>query len=287
MLLSPPVPLSRWLALITVVMAAFSRLFAADNADARLMLDVMVNSRPLRLAFDTGADRVIVFRPAAERLGLIITPPPPGTRIQPGETLLSLSEPVELRIGGKVVTDRLGVVELPAGMRPDVDGVVGWQNLRNNVFVFDAARLHLAVESKLPASASSWQKLTVQKSSATLVWEISPVGPNVVAGGILIDTGSPGGVNLAPARLREWRAAHPSAASTLEAYYTPGAGLVVRETFWAEQLTVGPLTLSDVTVQEANVSELAMVENYAATLGLRALSRLNWAVDGTNGTVYF
>jgi S1-C subfamily serine protease len=61
----------------------------------------------------------------------------------------------------------------------------------------------------------------------------------------------------------------------------------VREVAWAKELTVGPLTLTNVSVQEANKSIVAPVAGYVATLGLAALDRQDVIIDGKNGVVYF
>jgi hypothetical protein len=160
--------------------------------------------------------------------------------------------------------------------------------LRNNFFVFDAAssKINVSGSGKPPKPAAAWQPLSLQKNAKVLILEIPRSKDQ--PGAILIDTGMPNGVNLAPAKWREWRAAHSAEPTTLEAYFTPGAaGLVVREVSWASELAIGPLKLTDVTVQEASPVEAAVIPGHEATLGIAALRRQNVVVDGKNGMAYF
>jgi S1-C subfamily serine protease len=67
----------------------------------------------------------------------------------------------------------------------------------------------------------------------------------------------------------------------------PGAGTVVIEEDWAKELTFGPLVLIDVPVMLANVAEQAMGSpGFEASLGLAALKRLDFIVDGDLGIAY-
>ena len=184
------------------------------------------------------------------------------------------------------MTNTFAVLDVPAGLLADCDGLVGWGPLRTNFFVFDAvssnAKMDAAGQSPTPTSA--WQQLPLRNDSRMLVLDIP--GQPGQPGGVLIDTGASGGVKLSPARWREWRTAHADAPTTMDAYYTPGIGLVVKEEAWAKDLILGPLTLSNVPVQEAAVDVL-LISGYEATLGMAALKRQNVVVDGKNGVAYF
>jgi len=104
---------------------------------------------------------------------------------------------------------------------------------------------------------------------------------------VLVDTGISHGVRLAPEKWRKWKAAHPNQPVTLAAFYSPGAGLVVREEAWAKELSFGPLVLTDVPVMEAISTEIAHGSpNYEATIGLTALKRFDFLVDGKHDVAY-
>jgi hypothetical protein len=285
----------RWLLPLACVAFGLGALRAADRppGDDRMMFDdIKVNGQPVRLAFDTGSEVLALFRPVAERLGLKIYDPPADTVIDAGKTRLGRTDPLEIQVtykaSTKTVTSVLAVIDVPAGAIPDVDGVIGWAQLRNNFFVFDAAssKVEMNGSGKPPKPAAAWQPLSLQKNAKVLILDIP--GSKDQPGAILIDTGMPNGVNLSPARWREWRAAHSTAPTTLEAYFTPGAaGLVVREVSWARELAIGPLKLTDVTVQEAGPVEDALIAGHEATLGIAALRRQDVVVDGKNGMAYF
>ena len=104
---------------------------------------------------------------------------------------------------------------------------------------------------------------------------------------VAVDTGSDLGVKLLPQKWREWKAAHPQQPTTLNAYYMPGAGLVAKEESWAGKLSFGYMVLTDVPVMEANVAEVGIGgSGYEGTLGLAALKRLDFIVDGRQGIAY-
>ncbi len=66
----------------------------------------------------------------------------------------------------------------------------------------------------------------------------------------------------------------------------PGAGEVNAEDVWADKIKLGQISLLDVPVRPANDFEASGVENYAGTLGLYALGRMDLVVDGKNGFAY-
>jgi hypothetical protein len=258
------------------------------TGDARIMAyGIQVNGQPVRMAFDSGSEVNVLFRQVAERLRLKITEPAPDATVSPGRTRAGVTDPVKLQFGNKTWTDRLAVVDVPAGVQMDVDGVVGWGPLRGNFFRFDAAKSHLHIDrkGKPPKPAAMWQAIALQKKYAVLVLETAL--QNAQPGGILIDTGFPGAVTLSPARWREWRATHPTAPTTMDAYFSPADGLVVREVSWASELVIGPLTLTNVTVQEASSVEAALIPGHEATFGVGVLKRQDVVVDGKNGVAYF
>jgi hypothetical protein len=102
----------------------------------------------------------------------------------------------------------------------------------------------------------------------------------------VIDTGNSEGVSLGPERWREWTNTNPNRPRTLQLNYSFGSGLVTNEECWASQLPIGPLTLSNVPVHEANLSERNFGTDYTATLGVTALERLDLIVDGKAGVAY-
>ncbi len=262
-------------------------LAANVNTNRIIVDDVKINGQPVRIALDTGAETFLIFRPVAERLGLKFSNPQADPKTPSGLTPVGWTDPVKLQIGASGGMAELAVVEMPADAELDIDGVLGWAQLQDSFFTLDAVsgKLLSATRGNVPGPASAWQQLPVRKKSDVLVLEIP--GQNDQPGGIKLDTGSLTGVNLAPAKWREWRAAHPTAPTTLDAYYSPSsAGLIVREVAWAEKLTVGPLTLTDVTVEEADAT-FSTVPGYVATLGLAALRRQTIVVDGEGGMAYF
>ncbi len=273
------------LALVMINLWPLRPLFG-QPVDERLAVAAKVNGQPVKMAFDTGSDVSVLFRPAAQRLGLSIVEPPAGTQTAPGQVALAHTAPVQLAFWSTNTSTTLFVANVPAGMTSDIDGVLGWAPLRNNIFTFDAVNLHMSNSEAVPADALHWITLPIRASSASLVLETP--GPAGHPGVLPVDTGMSEGVALAPAQWRAWRAAHPQAPRTLNAYYMPAAGLVVNEVAWADDLPLGPLTLHGVPVREANAIETGNAgPDYVGTLGIYVFKRTNLVLDGKGGEAYF
>jgi PDZ domain len=122
-------------------------------------------------------------------------------------------------------------------------------------------------------------------SSAILAMEITNShGEKEV---IVVDTGDQSGISLNSREWREWTATHTNRLKTLTAYYTPGAGLQVREEVWAKEISFGRLILTDVSIHEASVDQVAIGSaKCRASFGLAALKRLDLIVDGKKGVAY-
>lgn len=257
------------------------------QADQRIWVDARINGQPARFIFDTGADRVLLFRNGAERLKLKFTQAPADSSGPSGTVGIGETEPCDVRLLGNQLRMSLGVVEMPNYLDMHADGVLGWGAVQNNILIIDALASEVRFAESVPAEAQSngWTKLRLQKGSGFLCLEI-PRGRNP-AGVVLVDTGFTGGVAVPPEMWQAWSTVHPHRPTTLDSYFMPGAGLVVKEETWAGSLQFGPLLLTDVPLIEANQAQLALGSaGYEASLGLAALKRLDFIVDGKDGTAY-
>jgi hypothetical protein len=178
-------------------------------------------------------------------------------------------------------------MEVPTGLSWGIDGLFGWDVLPSEYFItfIPGVKLDIAATGEVPGPTAAWQQLSLRKNSKVLVLEVPDTNGTSI--GVAIDTGDSDGVSLSPAKWRQWRAEHPAAPTTINAYFRPGAGLVVREVSWAKELTLGPLTLTDVAVQENDIANQAAGANIGATLGLAAIKRQTLLVDGKLGMAYF
>lgn len=245
--------------------------------------DAEINGHRVSLVVDTGAETSVLFRETAMRLGLKVAEWPSHQPVEPGRVAIGMAEECTVTIWDKTLRGRFGVLDFPVFVRVKEGGILGWPTIRNNVMHLDGLRLR--VLPAVPRHVSGWLRFPLRPNRNTLGIEIgSRAG---LTESVEVDTGGLFGVSLAS---REWRAeaaSHPGRPKSLEAYYTPGAGLVVQEQAWADRVTVGPLTLTDVPIREANVSETGgKGPGYRATLGLAALRRLDLVVDGKNGVTY-
>jgi hypothetical protein len=268
----------RWL--FFAIATGFASSAGAEN---RILIPVKINNQTVRFVFDTGASEAFLFRSTADRLGLKITPPPADVKINPGEVMFSQSEPVTFEVVGHVFPSTpLAVIENPP-QPVDFDGAVGWPNLRKSSMYFDGPTLSFQPLNALSPETASWTKLTERADWKILSLELPVriVGQPAYLG---IDTGNPDGVFLAPNAWAKWRAAHSGNPTTLVAYFMPGAGLVVTEAIWTDEIDLQGIMLRGVPVSCMNAAEVALLPpSSVAVIGLAALRRLNLIFDGSGG----
>jgi len=249
--------------------------------------NVGINGKPAHLLLDTGSAATLLTGSGADRLGVKVTPPSAAAeaRAVNGRVALGVSEPAQVTMGGQTFTVPLPVLDLPwyVYQASETDGLVSWAEVRNNILVFDGDKRTIGAVANLPAETAGWLKLKI-RPNAHLLLEL-PVADGTT-GVLLVDTGDPSGVSLPPAEWKAWRAAHPQALTASSTYYTPGSGVVKGELAWADEIKLGSLTVTDVAVRLADASESGIIRNFAGTLGLYALTRLDLVVDGISGYAY-
>jgi predicted aspartyl protease len=255
---------------------------AASPGEERLGIEAKINGKPVRLAFDSGASHSILFRNAAVRLGLTITDPPPDSHPPPGQIAMGHTEACALTFGKTRLSSWFAVMALPAYLGENTDGVLGWEMLRGNIIQIDATAHTVHWLARLPKNALGWTIFRAPTNSSFLVLEGSSRADQLVR--LLVDTGSSYGIGLRPEAWSKWKASKVHSPTTYAAYYTPAVGIVAAEESWADQLSLGQLVLSDVPVLAENPG--AIPSGCQASLGLAALKRLDFIVDGKKGIAY-
>lgn len=254
----------------------------AAHSDERAAIEATINGKPARLALDTGSSDAILFRAGAERLGLKMHTPSTMPAAMRASGVSAKTDRCELRFGSTVAEATFVVVDLPPGIQMDIDGVLGWLPLCDNVIVFDGPKAAGQIRSDLPEEAAKWQQVRVRRA-ITLQLEVPLTDGR--PGIVFVDSGSDSGVQLTPDQWKNWSMLHQDQPATLVAFFTPAEGLVVRKQMWAKELTIGALALTDVPVSEATKAD-ASIPDHVATLGLYGLRRLSVAVDARNGIAY-
>ena len=246
-----------------------------------------INGQPARMDLDTGSSYTSLTKSGADRLAVEILPPPPDDDSRKGKAAIGLAESVTLTLGSQKITAPLSVINMPWYMRFlmdwNADGLVGWTEIKDNILVFDSVQRTVTAVPRLPAETANWMKVKVRDDSV-LTLDL-PMADGKV-GTILVDTGSPFGVCLPPAQFKAWQDAHPNVALTKIPYYGPDAGDTSTEEGWADTITVGNLTLSDVPVSQAGPEEVAEFKDFAGSFGLYVLLRIDLVVDGRNHVAY-
>ena len=253
----------------------------AAYADDRVMVEATIDGKSVHLAFDTGSSHSFLFSRTVERLSLKTQNPstmPAGLR---EANITAQTQRYELRFLSVITQTAFAVMETPRGVNADVDGVIGWLSLRDNVIVVDGAAGSVQISNELPPEAKEWQRLPIRRTG-TLQLEVGTADGAKAT--VLIDSGDASGVHLSAAAWQQW-AQHPQRRRTLVAFLLPADGLVLREQCWADAISLGNLTLTDVPVSQASAGE-DRIPGFAGSLGLYALRRLSLVVDGKNDVAY-
>lgn len=271
---------------LTISATAFPRLenwTAGMDADGkRFLVPAKINGKPATLALDTGTEGLFLFKPAAERLGLKLSDVPSDVLRQNGKFPVLETDPRKITLFDTAGYMQLAVADFSVSM--DVDGCLGWSFFKNTIFQIDVANRTIRSLPEVPAEARQWTTLRVHRASNVFCLELTDK-----TGVILIDTGNFSGVSLSAERWRAWTNVNPHLPKTLTTYYMGGSGVVVGEEAWAEKLSFGPMVLNNVPVRPASASDAAVGSTrspYQATLGLTALERLDFIVDGPSRIAY-
>jgi len=234
-------------------------------AEDWIWLKAKINGKPAKLCFDSGADGFYLWRESAQRLGLAFTEADTNAVLAAGEVPVGWTEICKLSIFGKEVKTRFRVVDYPGVFDTSFDGMVGWPNLRNNIIQIDATGLDTNSD----------------------ILALNVPCDNNAASVVLLDTGSEHGLALPRQAWRKWKLEHPAQLTTLNSFFTPAEGLLAKEEGWADRFNLGPLMMSGVPVTEATETDTALGgEHYSGSLGIAALKRLEFIVDGKHGIAY-
>lgn len=249
--------------------------------DGRISVEARINGQPAHLTIDTGVADLVLFPKAVARLGLSFTNAPKDAHVDPGQVPLGTTEDCDVRFAGTSHRTSFRVVEIPMAVDTDIDGVVGWQQLRSSIIRIDACQGTVTWLSSIPADAINWTKFQVNTNSEVLRLKVR--GRRGSPATLFVDTGDYHGVRLSPDQWRNWKAAHTNQPLTLDSFYNPLTGVVVAEEAWANELAIGALSLKGVPVTEADKLDVVLG---SAALGMAALKRLEVIVDGKRGTAF-
>ena len=279
-----------------VCLVLWSLCVQAVRADDWFWVNSKINGKPARLVLDTGCEPgLALFRHSAERLNLKLrTAEIHSTNQIP----YWLTDECTVKLpwsfwGFAHAKGQLTVVELPPYVEHSlnmdgVDGAVGWGLVSERVLELDAVRGKFRLTHRVSKKANGWAKLTLRKSlpwGRQLALEMpNPDGSNEV---IIVDTGACGiGVALSPQKWKEWKATHPNQPTTLSGTFMVQPEVYVIERAWADQISLGPINLTAVVVEETDPASAIRLPQYAATFGVEALKRLDFIVDGKGGVAY-
>ncbi|HTB62159.1 MAG TPA: tetratricopeptide repeat protein, partial [Opitutales bacterium] len=244
-----------------------------------------VNGRPARVALDTGDYVAMLTGAAAQRLQVSLQVPADKSSMKPAFSKydLGISDPTQVSLGSQSFTASLPIIDLNfSSLAPDFDFLVGWNEIKNNILVFDGEHRTVTATDKLPPETASWLKLKIHPYDILALEMPLPDGKT---GFISIDTGSPTGVTLPPLGWFVFKRDHPQAILGMREGSTV-AGEESRPTAWTDKISLGSLELKNVTLLEADEVEMLGLDGYLGTLGLAALARVDLVVDSPGGFAY-
>jgi hypothetical protein len=249
-----------------------------------------INHHPARVTLDTGASGTSLTDLGAEKLDVRIPSNLANVRVngQQDANALALSDPVDVFIQGQDFTAQLPILTSAWYKREATDSLstdafIGWPEVQNNILVFNGTNRTVTAVAEQPPASISWPSFNLHPS-AQLFLDVPLPDGNV--GTVLIDTGQPFGVSLPASQWKAWRAAHPHAPTVSRFYTLPNSTEQSAEEAWADEITLGAITLTDVPVHQADAVESFGTQNYLGTLGLYGLSRVDLIVNGKYHLAY-
>jgi TPR repeat protein len=257
---------------------------AGVRADDRVWIDLSIHDQPAHLVFDTCASFSFLFRDAAERLKLPLQASPNPSVAPSGFATNLVTEFTDFSIGGQTGKTQFLVLNRRSHWDKEKDGVFSWTLLRSNVFDVKAPGL-FNITNEVPPEARTWPTYSQKTDSPFLMFYVLH-GDDPHRAAVYVDTGLDGGISLSHTLWKEWEARHSAAPSTVEAVESLNGNIYFKRVIWADRISIGSLVVSNVPVRELDAKEEADFPGQIATLGLYALSRLNFVLDGKNGVVY-
>lgn len=255
---------------------------AADMPTTRIVFSkAEVNGNKVCLVMDTGSDFMWLSKARARRLGL-----KHGAFEQATGLKFALSSVLEqVTVGRQTFAAPLPIVPFSL----EVDGLVGWPEIRDNILVFDASTRTIRRAERLPPETAGWLKLKIVPDRIFLL-ETPLAGGKT--GTILVDTGAPFAVQLRSADFDQWKAAHPHALLMTHRENVASFGSSRFQVAWADQIKIGELTLTDLAVEDMPAKEAKFLENEVPgtsdvwVMGAYALLRMDMVVDWKGGFAY-
>lgn len=254
--------------------------------EGRFLADVHINDKPAKLAYDTGSESTLIFSKTVRRVGLKEARHPSGSP-PPGKVMLGQTDFCRVKLRDDSYSLKLSTLHLPWWWGFDVDGVIGWPDMADDLIEIDAANAMMTGLKELPAETRRWLKLPLYTHTGVLALEIPREDGKI--GIVEIDTGNSAGVSLAPERWEQWKTAHPKARKGWTFSIMPGTGATFGRRYSADDLNLGPLMLNHVPVRKANRTEIGIANGggiFEGSIGFRALERMNLIVDRKNQVAY-
>jgi hypothetical protein len=268
-----------------VVLLAGLLATAQATADERITFLAEVNGKPARFVVDTGASALLTATAeSAKRLGLTIAHEDARTGPLAGK-FLGTSASVRVVLPGGSGRDAVFEVlqPTPEQVSFSFDAIWGWPGVKHRIFHYSLGN-GLRLDPSPAVDLSKAQQFPLVPTANVAIFDAGAGSEHLP---VLVDTGSPGGVELAKPLWDAWRRAHPNLPVTLIGRYSPATGPVVSEQAFAKRLEIGALVLNNVMVTELPDSQVTGKVQAKAVLGLGVFRNQGLWIDGEGGRIAF
>lgn len=242
---------------------------AGRDQQARLTIPVTLDEHgPFQFLIDTGAERTVIGRSTASRLGLV----PSGTAVLMG---IAGTRPVDLVDVEEVSFGRRTVAAFDSPVLDDehigADGILGLDSLQGQRILMDFANNRLAVDSAHALGGNKGFEIvvTARRRSGQLIMTDAVI--DGVRASVIIDTGAE--TSIGNRALQRALAKRNSRAGAFELLSVTGQ-VVTADRALAQRLTIGRISLSNTEIAFADAppfAGLGLDERPALLLGMTQL----------------
>ncbi len=250
--------------------------------DDAIVVDAIINEKPLRFLFDTGSSQTALFKSGVDRIG--ISTEPAGMMLIAGyEVERRVTPLLDVAILGKKIEQKFLVLPF----QHTYDAVLGWRDLPVPLLI-DGRNRSVSQQHSLPPTGE-WKSWKMEGDNPQLFFSVTK--DDETLGRVFVDTGIPGGLRLSPTLWSQWKNENRGHPTTLETFQYSVGEPMVSEIAWVDEYRLGDLTFRNLdiglipTAKNDTVVDLEGRE-FIATVGTRALRHLRMIISRKTAEVW-
>lgn len=207
--------------------------------DDAIVVNAIINEKPVRFLYDTGSSQTALFKSGVERLG--ISTEPAGVISIAGHQVERRATPLlDVAIFGQKIEQKLPVLPF----QHTFDAVLGWRDLPVPLLI-DGRNRFVSQQNHLPPTGD-WKSWKMEADNSQLFFSVTKEGE--VLGRVFVDTGVPGGLRLSPTLWSQWKNENRDHPTTLETFQYSVGEPMVSEIAWVDEYRLGDLTFRNLDI---------------------------------------